>query len=108
MAGVPGPERADGPVPVGVGEARRVAALIDLASDPYRLGVLLLLRGGEQPVGDLVARTGCHRSSLSYHLKLLRLGGLAEIRRGGEQYFYSLTVAGRCLADTVAPLVKGE
>jgi DNA-binding transcriptional ArsR family regulator len=108
MAGVPGPERADAPAPLGGGDARRVAALIDLASDPHRLGVLLLLRGGERPVGDLVARTGCRRSNLSYHLKLLRLGGLAEMRRGGDQYRYSLTVAGRCLADTVAPLVNGE
>jgi ArsR family transcriptional regulator, lead/cadmium/zinc/bismuth-responsive transcriptional repressor len=68
------------------------AQLFHLLGDPTRLRLLLLIRGkGEACVGDVAAAAGMSREATTYHLKLLRLGGVVGTRRAGQQVFYRVT-----------------
>jgi ArsR family transcriptional regulator, arsenate/arsenite/antimonite-responsive transcriptional repressor len=69
---------------------KRHAALFHALSDPRRLRILDLLRGGEQCVCDLQADLDCGQSLLSFHLKTLREAGLVATRREGRWAFYRL------------------
>lgn len=52
--------------------------------------LLDILRGGEQPVGDLVAATGLSYSLVSQHLQVLVDAGVAARRPEGRQRIYRL------------------
>jgi ArsR family transcriptional regulator, zinc-responsive transcriptional repressor len=71
--------------------------LVDLAAevfrmlaDPTRFRLLWLLRGGEQPVGDLTSAVGKPQALVSQHLAKLRLARLVTTRRQGSHVFYRL------------------
>jgi ArsR family transcriptional regulator, arsenate/arsenite/antimonite-responsive transcriptional repressor len=68
----------------------RHAALFQALSDPRRLRILDLLRGGEQCVCDLQGALDCGQSLLSFHLKTLRDAGLVTVRKEGRWSHYSL------------------
>jgi ArsR family transcriptional regulator len=68
----------------------RAAQLFHALSDETRLGILEMLRDGEQCVCDLQATFDAAQSRLSYHLKVLRDAGLVSDRREGRWSFYSL------------------
>ena len=51
---------------------------------------MTLLAEGEMNVGAIYNKLKLPQSSVSNHLSLLRLGGLAKTRRDGKQIFYSL------------------
>lgn len=72
------------------------AAIFHALSDPRRLRILDLLRGGEQCVCDLQSALDCGQSLLSFHLKTLREAGLISLRREGRWSHYQLA------ADTLA------
>ena len=59
-------------------------------ADPSRRTILDLLRGGERPVGDLVAHLGLSQPGVSKHLKVLRESGLVAVRRDGKRRLYGL------------------
>jgi DNA-binding transcriptional ArsR family regulator len=82
-------------------KAREASILLKQVSDPTRLQLVLLLAGGEQHVGALCVQLGQTQPAVSHHLALLRHGGLATPRRQGKNNFYSLTPAGRELAEVV-------
>ncbi len=67
----------------------RFAAL----SDPTRLRILHLLRGGELCVGDLVTVLGLPQSTISRHLAYLRRSALVTTRKSGLWMHYSLSPA---------------
>jgi ArsR family transcriptional regulator, lead/cadmium/zinc/bismuth-responsive transcriptional repressor len=68
------------------------ARLFHLLGDPTRLRVLLLIREkGEASPADLAAAAGMSRQATTYHLTLLRRGGVAGSRRAGHQVFYRIT-----------------
>jgi DNA-binding transcriptional ArsR family regulator len=52
--------------------------------------ILDLLRSGERPVGELVARVGLSQPGVSKHLKVLREAGLVAVRRDGKRRWYGL------------------
>ncbi|MBQ6676227.1 MAG: winged helix-turn-helix transcriptional regulator [Ruminococcus sp.] len=57
-------------------------------SDRQRRDILVMLRGGRMSAGDIAQRLGASPAAVSYHLKLLREGGLVkEYRQGNFMYF---------------------
>jgi ArsR family transcriptional regulator, arsenate/arsenite/antimonite-responsive transcriptional repressor len=66
------------------------AAFFHALSDPRRLRILDLLRGGERCVCDLLADLACGQSLLSFHLKALRDAGLVTWRKEGRWSYYQL------------------
>jgi DNA-binding transcriptional ArsR family regulator len=59
-------------------------------ADPTRLLLLEALRGGEQPVNELVAKVDIHQSGVSRHLRLLHEAGFVQVRPDGPRRLYSL------------------
>jgi DNA-binding transcriptional ArsR family regulator len=59
-------------------------------AEPHRRQILDLLRGGERPVGDLVARLELSQPGVSKHLKVLRDAGLVAVRIDGRRRLYAL------------------
>ena len=72
----------------------RVDLMFRAFSDPTRLRVLHLLRGGELCVCDLVAVLGAPQPTVSRHLAYLRRAGLVMARREGQWGYYRLAPAG--------------
>ena len=71
-------------------DTAQAAQLFHALSDATRLGVLDLLRGGEQCVCDLQGALGAAQSRLSFHLRVLREAGLVQDRKEGRWSYYSL------------------
>jgi DNA-binding transcriptional ArsR family regulator len=59
-------------------------------ADPTRRQIIEALRGGEQQVGDVVARMGIHQSGVSRHLRILLEAGFVQVRPDGQRRLYSL------------------
>jgi ArsR family transcriptional regulator len=68
----------------------RAAELFHALSDPIRLRVVSLLRGGERCVCELTAELGLAQSRLSWHLKTLKDAGFLTDRREGRWVYYTL------------------
>jgi len=83
-----------------------------LMADPVRWRLLRELAHGDLRVKELVAATGEAQNLVSYHLRLLRSGGLVTARRSsfdGRDTYYSLDLAGcaHALAEAGAALHPG-
>lgn len=59
-------------------------------SDPTRLQLVELLRGGERCVCDLMEALHSAQSRLSFHLRILKEAGLVLDRREGRWVHYRL------------------
>ncbi len=66
-----------------------LARVFHSLGDKTRLRIMTLLTGGEMNVTAIQKKLQLPQSSVSHHLSLLRLGGLAQARREGKQIFYS-------------------
>lgn len=64
--------------------------LFHALSDETRLGILDMLRDGEQCVCDLQDELGAAQSRLSFHLKVLRDAGLVSDRKEGRWSYYTI------------------
>ena len=71
-------------------DLERAAKLFHALSDETRLGILGMLRGGEQCVCDLQSTFDAAQSRLSYHLKVLKAAGLVADRVEGRWSYYSI------------------
>lgn len=60
-------------------------------ADPSRLALLVMLRGGERTVSDLVQATGLTQPNVSNHLGCLRDCGLVTVRQQGRFAYYTLS-----------------
>jgi len=75
--------------------ASRIDKFEDLArvfhslGDKTRLRIMALLAEGERNVTAICNKLRLPQSSVSYHLELLRVGGMVQTRRDGKQIFYS-------------------
>lgn len=78
------------PVPAPARPAGDLPRLFHALSDPTRLAVLELLRGGERCVCELTDVMETGQSRLSFHLKTLRDAGLVADRKAGRWVYYSL------------------
>ncbi|MCU0634808.1 MAG: metalloregulator ArsR/SmtB family transcription factor [Gemmatimonadaceae bacterium] len=77
-------------MPAATVDLARAAALFHALSDETRLGIVEMLRGGEQCVCDLQTAFDAAQSRLSYHLKVLREAGLVADRKEGRWSYYAL------------------
>ena len=68
----------------------RAVALFHALSDPIRLSIMELLRGGERCVCDLQDDLETAQSKLSFHLKVLKDAGLVSDRREGRWSYYTI------------------
>jgi ArsR family transcriptional regulator len=68
----------------------RAAELFHALSDETRLGILELLRDGEQCVCDLQSALQAAQSRLSFHLRVLKDAGLVSDRKEGRWSYYTL------------------
>ena len=68
----------------------RAVALFHALSDPIRLSIVQLLRGGERCVCDLQDDLDTAQSKLSFHLRVLKDAGLVEDRREGRWSYYTI------------------
>ncbi|MBP6632159.1 MAG: helix-turn-helix transcriptional regulator [Kofleriaceae bacterium] len=59
-------------------------------ADPTRRRIVEVLRAGEQPVGEVVARAGIHQSGVSRHLRILTESGFVTVRPDGQRRLYTL------------------
>ncbi|HEV8462702.1 MAG TPA: metalloregulator ArsR/SmtB family transcription factor [Gaiellaceae bacterium] len=59
-------------------------------AEPRRLAILELLREGERPVGELVARLGLSQPLVSKHLRVLKDAGLVDARTDAQRRFYRI------------------
>ncbi len=85
------PPLADVPVGREVREVQLLAKLLDGFANPVRLSALMLLaRGGEMSVGELVEAIGAPQPRVSVHLRCLSWCGYVRARRDGGRVLYSL------------------
>jgi ArsR family transcriptional regulator len=73
--------------------------ILKAIAHPVRLGVLEILRDGEQCVCHMEAMLGIRQASISQQLMVLREAGLVEVRRDGLNIYY------RVVNDRIFPLV---
>ncbi len=66
------------------------AEILRAAAHPIRLGIIELLRDGEQCVCDIAERVGAKRSNVSRHLALMVKAGVLEHRKDGLRMMYAL------------------
>ena len=59
-------------------------------ADPTRRHLIAVLRGGERPVGELVAAVGIQQSGVSRHLRILQDAGFVAMRPDGQRRLYAL------------------
>ena len=69
----------------------RAAQLFHALSDETRLGIIEMLRGGEQCVCDLQEDLDAAQSRLSFHLRVLKEAGLVTDRKEGRWSYYSIS-----------------
>lgn len=66
------------------------ASTLQVLADPSRKAICDLLREGERPVGELVARLHQSQPGVSRHLRVLRDAGLVASRAEGQRRLYHL------------------
>jgi DNA-binding transcriptional ArsR family regulator len=76
----------------GVDSFKPQAKFFKLLSHPARLGILDVLRDGEQCVCHLEAVLGCRQAYISQHLTTLRNAGVLQDRRDGWNIFYRVAI----------------
>ena len=59
-------------------------------ANPTRLRIVEQLADGERNVNDLAAHLRVAQPLISWHLRMLRLGGIIRTRREGRQVYCSL------------------
>ncbi len=71
-----------------------IVKMLRVVADPYRLRILLLLKGEELTVAELQEILTMGQSTISTHLSQLKQAGLVEDRRTGKSNFYRLSGPG--------------
>jgi ArsR family transcriptional regulator len=60
-------------------------------SNPKRQAILFVLRDGEMNVNEIADKTGISQATVSQHLALLKDRGIVNIRRQGNNSYYSIS-----------------
>jgi ArsR family transcriptional regulator, arsenate/arsenite/antimonite-responsive transcriptional repressor len=76
-----------------------VVGVFHALSDPLRLKVLELLQKQELCVCELSEALDVAQSKLSFHLKTLKIAGLANSRQDGRWIYYSLNLPGFAIIE---------
>lgn len=67
-----------------------MATTFEVLGEPRRREILDLLRAGERPVGEVVARLQLTQPAISKHLRILREAGLVDYRQDAQRRLYRL------------------
>src|ERR1700682_241269 len=62
-------------------------------AEPNRFQIVELLRGGPQPVGEMVDQLGLGQPQVSKHLRVLSEAGLVDVRIDAQRRIYALRPA---------------
>lgn len=62
-------------------------------SDPTRLEILTLLKGGPMTAGEVVAHFDSTGATISHHLSILKDAGLVDASRRGKFIYYELNLS---------------
>lgn len=69
----------------------KAAFIIKAVAHPKRLAIIQMLdKNGKMAVNDIVETLDCEQSCISHHLIGLKLRGILDCERDGQQIFYSL------------------
>lgn len=69
----------------------KAAFIIKAVAHPKRLAIIQMLdKNGKMAVNDIVETLGCEQSCISHHLIGLKLRGVLDCERDGQQIFYSI------------------
>jgi ArsR family transcriptional regulator len=74
-------------------ELQAVVDVCRMLADSTRLSIVVILSRGPKPVMALCDALKMPQPTVSYHLGLLRMSGLANRERKGKQMHYSLNRA---------------
>ena len=66
------------------------AGICNVFSNPKRLEIIDLLRGGEKSVNELSSLMDIPQANLSQHLSVMKQKGILEARRDGVNIYYSI------------------
>ena len=80
-----------------------VAAAI---SDPVRRDILLMLRGGARPAGEIADHFTITRPAISRHLRILREAGLVTVEPSGRERVYALDTGPLAELDAFLELLR--
>jgi|SRR5688572_33467480 DNA-binding transcriptional ArsR family regulator len=67
-----------------------LANIFEVLAEPNRRRILDLLRGGHQPVGEIVEALGLSQPAVSKHLRILKEAGLVAVRPDAQRRLYQL------------------
>lgn len=67
-----------------------MVSTFEVLAEPNRRRILDLLRDGERPVGELVARLTLTQPAVSKHLRVLKEAGLVVVRQDAQRRWYRL------------------
>jgi ArsR family transcriptional regulator len=81
---------ADAEGAMDVARAARLAEMLRALAHPLRLRIVERLCRAETNVGDLATRFGAAQTIVSQHLRILRMGRLVDVTRGGGEALYRL------------------
>ncbi len=76
--------------PLGGPDLSSASGIFHALSDETRLEIVMMLRGGERCVCELMTQLDAAQSRLSFHLKVLKDAGIVIDRREGRWVHYSL------------------
>jgi DNA-binding transcriptional ArsR family regulator len=86
-----------------------LAQVLHILGDKKRLTILGYLREAEEMnVSALVKRMKMPQSTVSHHLALLRLAGLAKTRRDGKEVYYAVDTRPLPSAKALKEVLKGD
>jgi DNA-binding transcriptional ArsR family regulator len=63
---------------------------LQVLAEPSRQAILDLLRDGELPVGELVARLNMSQPAVSKHLRVLKEAGMVDVRADAQRRLYRI------------------
>jgi DNA-binding transcriptional ArsR family regulator len=74
--------------------AATTSDVFNAIAEEQRREILVLLRGGEEPVTEMAHELGMTQPGASKHLRVLREVGLVRDRKAGKQRLYGLDARG--------------
>lgn len=80
--------------PVAADPAPDLDQALHALADGNRRAILVAIRSGEQPVGQVAEQVGLSQQATSHHLGVLRAGGLVRGSRAGTRHLFAVDTAG--------------
>ncbi|HNX27505.1 MAG TPA: metalloregulator ArsR/SmtB family transcription factor [Phycisphaerae bacterium] len=92
-------------MPMTKKQLEKMSRIYHMMSDPSRLKIVLCLSKNETNVTALCKKLHMSQPTVSRHLSLLKLTGIAEARRNGKEIYYSILPESRKTLNVI--IAKG-